>query len=408
MDEKTLFCVMNKEPDCRFVTWDEMKSNEDLWDIAPRRISQHTLRPTHVVVNLQQIVLNYRILKAHCQKPVMAVIKADAYGHGIVEVAKVLEQEGAPYFGVAYLEEALLLREEGIQTPILVMGGILGEQIPLYIRHNITLTASSVDKLKSIEACAKEMGKNAIAHLKIDTGMERIGVHDYSAATILEVASQCRHVQIEGIFTHFANSDAVKLDHTQMQCTRFESVLEIAQQFGLEIPLRHLANSAAVVRLPQSYGSMVRAGIMIYGVYPSLEVPRLEGIKPAMTWRSNSVFFKVVQPGRPVGYGSKWVSDKMTRIVTVPVGYGDGYHRVMSGKAEVLIRGKRYPVVGSICMDQIMINIGWDEVYNGEEVVLLGAQGSNEVSVDELADWAQTNPYEILTSINLRVTRVHV
>lgn len=385
-----------------------MKSKKDSLEIAPRRISQHTLRPTHIVVKIEQIVQNYRILQAHCQKPVMAVIKADAYGHGIVEVAKALEAEGAPYFGVAYLEEALLLREEGVQTPILVMGGILGEQIPLYIENNITLTASSIDKLRAIETCAQAMNHRAIAHLKIDTGMERIGVHDYSAGSLLEVASACQNVQIEGIFTHFANSDMPDLSHTRLQCERFEIVLKQAQEMGLDIPLQHLANSAAVVRLPESYGTMVRAGIMLYGVYPSSDVPRLEGIRPAMTWRSQSVFFKVLQPGRPVGYGSKWVSDEMTRIVTIPVGYGDGYHRVMSGQAEVLIRGKRYPVVGSICMDQIMVNIGWDEVYNGEEVLLLGEQGEDQISVDELAQWAQTNTYEILTSINLRVTRVHI
>lgn len=377
-------------------------------DFAPRRISQHTLRPTHIVVKIEQIVQNYRILQAHCQKPVMAVIKADAYGHGIVEVAKALEAESAPYFGVAYLEEALLLREEGIKTPILVMGGILGEQIPLYIENGITLTASSVDKLMAIEACAREIKKKAIAHLKIDTGMERIGVHDYSAGAILETASNCQHVDIEGIFTHFANSDMPDLSHTRLQCERFEKVLQQVHTIGLNIPLQHLANSAAVVRLAESYGTMVRAGIMLYGVYPSLDVPRLEGIKPAMTWRSQSVFFKVLQPGRPVGYGSKWVSDRLTRIVTIPVGYGDGYHRVMSGQAEVLIRGKRYPVVGSICMDQIMVNIGWDEVYNGEDVILLGEQGDSKISVEELADWAQTNTYEILTSINLRVTRIHI
>lgn len=385
-----------------------MKVNKSPWDTAPRRISQHTLRPTHIVVHLAQIVQNYRVLRAHCQKPVMAVIKADAYGHGIVEVARALEAEGVPYFGVAYLEEALLLREEGIQTPILVMGGILGEQIPLYIEHRITLTASSVDKLMAIEHCAKKLGKTAIAHIKIDTGMERIGVHDYSAGAILETATNCRHVNIEGIFTHFANSDMRDLTHTRLQCERFISVLQQAKEIGLDIPMQHLANSAAIVRLPESYGTMVRAGIMLYGVYPSADVPRLPGIQPAMTWRSKSVFFKVVQPGRPVGYGSKWVSETLTRIVTIPVGYGDGYHRVMSGRAEVLIRGKRYPVVGAICMDQIMVNIGWDEVYNGEEVVLLGGQEQACISVEELAEWAQTNPYEVLTSINLRVTRIHV
>ena len=382
-----------------------MSSSKSILPIEPRRISQHTLRPTHVSVDLDQLVSNYQNIRTHCGTEVMAVIKADAYGHGIVAVAKCLEAEGCAYFGVAYLEEALLLREEGIQTPILVMGGILGEQIPLYIEHNITLTASSIDKLQAIEKTAQQMKQRATVHLKIDTGMGRIGVQEWSAPKLLDAAKKCVGVEIEGVFTHFANADSTDLEHAHIQIDRFESVLETANEMGLQIPMVHMANSGAALQLAKSHKQLVRTGLLLYGVYPDSDIPKIIDVKPVLKWTSRVVYFKVLPPNRPIGYGSKWSSSKQTRIVTVPVGYGDGYHRRMTGRAEVLIRGKRYPVVGSICMDQIMVDIGWDEAFNGDEVVLLGEQGNQEITVDELAQWADTISYEILTSINLRVTR---
>ncbi len=371
----------------------------------PRRISHHTLRPTHVSVDLEQLVRNYQQIKMYCGCDVMAIIKADAYGHGIVAVAERLEREGCAYFGVAYLEEAILLREEGIQTPILVMGGILGEQIPLYIEHDITLTASSIDKLNAIERTAERLQQTAKVHLKIDTGMGRIGVQEWSAHKLLDVAKSCTHINIEGIFSHLANADTADLDHAKLQLQRFEGVLQTAKEIGLNIPMVHIANSGATLQLKQSHKQMVRTGLLLYGVYPDTSIPRTIIVKPVLRWTSKVVYFKVLPPNRPIGYGSKWYSSKQTRIVTIPVGYGDGYHRRMTGRAEVLIRGKRYPVVGAICMDQIMIDIGWDEVFNGEEVVLLGTQGEQCIAVEELAVWADTITYEILTSINLRVTR---
>lgn len=377
------------------------------------RISQQVSRPTQVLVDLGQIVRNYHAIQQHTGTHVMAIIKADAYGHGIVEVATRLQQENVAYFGVAYLEEALLLRESGIQTPILVLGGIVGAQIPLYIEHNITMTASSIDKLMAIEEFAKQYyamqtDNKPKVHLKIDTGMERIGVHEYSAKGFLEKAKACQYVEIEGVYSHFANADSVNLSHATLQLERFHMVLTMATEMALSFRYRHIANSGAVLQLPESTLDMVRVGILLYGVYPSSSLAKTIDVRPALLWKSQVVFFKVVLPHRPVGYGSTWQSDQMTRVVTIPVGYGDGYHRHMMGQAEVLIRGKRYPVIGSICMDQIMVNIGWDEVYNGEEVVLLGSQGKEEITAHELALWSGSISYEMLTSINLRVSRVYI
>jgi len=368
-------------------------------------ITEDFLRPTHIKIDLRQIVKNYHALCLHANRPIMAILKANAYGHGIIEVARCLEKVSAPYFGLAYLEEGLLLRQAGIKTPILILGGIIGEQIPLFIENDLTITASSVDKLRAIELVAQQLGKRAKVHLKIDTGMERIGVHYYSAQALLQAANGCKSVDIEGIFSHFANADGKDLSYARMQLDRFNQVLRRAEQIGLDIPLRHMSNSGALIQLPEASFDMLRIGILLYGVYPSQEVPRKIPVKPAMTWVTRVVYFKVIQPDHPVSYGSLWKSDQHSRIVTIPVGYGDGYHRRMTGSAEVIIGGQRYPVVGAICMDQAMVNIGWDEAYNGDEVVLLGQQGESCITPEDLAEWADTIPYEILTSINTRVSR---
>ena len=338
----------------------------------------------------------------------MTILKANAYGHGIVEVARRLEKENVPYIGLAYVEEGVLLRQEGIETPILILGGIIGEQIPIFLRNNLSITASSVDKLKAIDQVAKQIGIRAKVHLKIDTGMERIGVHYYSAESLLQQALLCTNVEIEGIFSHFATADNGDLEYAKIQLRRFQEVLKIVDDLGLQIPFRHLSNSGALLQLPEAHFDMLRIGILLYGVYPSLEVPRIIDVSPAMKWVTRVVYFKVVKPEHPVSYGSLWKAKEMVRMVTIPVGYGDGYHRRMTGSAEVLIRGKRYPVVGAICMDQAMVNIHWDEAYNGDEVVLLGKQGEEEITVEDLALWANTIPYEILTSINTRVSREYL
>lgn len=367
------------------------------------------VRPTVAEIDLDRLTANYRAIQRHVQPArVMAVLKANAYGHGLVRVAQHLESLGAPYLGVAYLEEGVLLREAGVTTPILVMGGILGNQIPLFLRYGLTLTASSVEKLGQIEAASQRLGLRARVHLKIDTGMERIGVHYYSADTLLDAALNSQHVQIEGIYSHFANSDSADLRSAHTQFGRFQQVLARYAERGLTPPLRHIANSGAILQLPDTHLDMVRAGILLYGVYPSAETSRTVLVHPALSWKTRVVYFKVVKPGHPVSYGSTWETDRLTRVVTLPVGYGDGYFRSMSGHAQVLIRGRRYGVVGRICMDQMMVNINWDSAYNNDEVVLIGASGDEQITCESLAAWAGTIPYEVLTNINTRVPRVYV
>jgi alanine racemase len=373
--------------------------------------STTVLRPTHLEVNLARLRQNYRVIAARVSPArVMPVLKANAYGHGLVAVAKMLEREQPFALAVAYLEEALRLREAGVRTPVLVLGGLVGAQIPRFLEHDLTLTASSIDKLLAIEECAGLKGVKARVHLKVDTGMERIGTHWYSAERLLEASLRVRNVQVEGIFTHFANADAPDLTHARLQLERFQEVLRFYEKRSLPTPLRHIANSGAILQMPQSYLDIVRPGILLFGSSPTAELPLTLEVKQALRWLTQVVFFKVVKADNPVSYGSSWSPGTDTRIITLPVGYGDGYMRAMSGRAEVIVRGARVPVVGRICMDQIMVDIGKGAAYNGDEVVLLGESAVSRASIriEELAVWANTIRHEILTNINTRVPRIYI
>jgi len=383
------------------------------------------LRPTHLEVSLARLAQNYRAIAAHVgpRTQVMPILKANAYGHGLVEVARRLETIGAPYVGVAYLEEGVRLRREGVRLPVLVLGGIVGEQIPRFLEHDLTLTASSIDKLRAIDACAAATGRRAKVHLKIDTGMERIGVHWYSASKLLEESLRVSHVDVEGVFTHFANADEADLTHARLQLERFHEVLRFYEDRSVPTPLRHAANSGAIVQMPESHLDLVRPGILFYGASPSPAVakriaagprgqPRTIEVRGALRWVTRVVYFKVVEAGNPVSYGSTWAPSVRTRVVTLPVGYGDGYPRAVSrrGPAEVIVRGVRRPIVGRVCMDQLMVDLGPEgTAYNGDEVVLLGrdAEG-HEITAEELAGWADTIAHDVLVSINTRVPRVYV
>lgn len=390
-----------------------LRLSDKIYGVSPINHATITIngivRPTYAEVDLARLRENLEAIRNKvAPAKVMAVLKANAYGHGMVEVARSVVAWGAEYLGVAVLEEGILLREMGITTPILVLGGILGDQTPLFLQYDLALTASSVEKLEHINQVASQMGVTARVHLKIDTGMERIGVHWYSARTLLETSLRCRYVQVEGIYSHFANADAADLASARLQLERFQETLRFYEQRSLPTPMRHIANSGAVLQLAESYLDMVRPGILFFGVYPSPEVERSVHVRPALSWKSRVVYFKVVQPHHPISYGWTWQSDHLIRVVTVPVGYGDGYFRAMSNRAQVILGGKKYPQVGRICMDQIMVNIEWDSAYNGDEVILIGESGGESVTVEDLAEWAGTVPYEILTNINTRVPRVYL
>ncbi|MBN2105367.1 alanine racemase [bacterium] len=373
-------------------------------------IDNDVVRPTHVEVDLTRLTDNFNAIKEHVSPAkMMPVLKANAYGHGLVEIAKHMQKIGADYIGVAVLEEGILLRKSGITLPILVMGGILGNQVPHFLKYDLTMTASSIQSLNQINTAAGHLQIQAKVHLKIDTGMERIGVHDYNAESFLESAMKSPHVFMEGIFSHFASSDAADLTHARLQLSRFQKVLTCFDDIKKDLPpMIHMANSGAILQLPEATFNMVRPGILLYGVYPTGESKHTIRVHPALTWKSRVVYFKIIRPNRPVGYGSKWQTDHPVHAVTIPVGYGDGYFRSMSHKAQVLIRGKKYPVIGTISMDQIVANIEQDSAYSDDEVILIGELDGQRISCENLADWAGTIPYEILTNINTRVPRIYV
>jgi len=375
--------------------------------LAPVDPEAARLRPTFATVSLSRLRANLAAVKAHVgPAKVMAVLKANAYGHGLEAVARCLAPQ-ADAFGVALVEEGIALRALGIEREILVMGGIWSRQIPLFLEHSLSFTVPSLARLAEIDEAAAALGRTARVHLKIDTGMERIGVHPYSAGPLLEAAARSPHVEVAGIYSHFANADATDLAPTRLQLERFLEVLRFYELRSIEPPLRHIAGSAALLRLPEANLDMVRPGILLYGVYPFEGAPRPVAVKPALSWRTRVVYFKVVEPGSPVSYGSTWQSDHRVRLVTVPVGYGDGYFRALSNRAQVVLRGQRHPQVGRVCMDQMMVNIEWGEGHNGDEVILIGDEGGARVTVEELAEWAGTIPYEILTAISARVPRIY-
>jgi alanine racemase len=362
------------------------------------------MRPTYLEVNLLQLQKNIESIRAHvAPAKIMTMVKANAYGHGIDGVAPFIEPF-VDYFGVAILEEGIHLRQLGITKPILVAGGTLPEQVSFFAEHDLTLTGSSVELLDAAEEVSRSVGKRIKTHLKIDTGMERVGVRDYEAEAFIEHSLNLKYVDVEGIYTHFANSEEPDLIHARLQLERFQGVLTMYEKRSEpHPPLRHTANSGAVLQFPESYFDLVRPGLITYGVHPKGMMQSVK-LKPALTWKSRVAYSKITKPGRPVSYGSLWQAEAEARIVTIPCGYADGYFRRMTNQARVTINGKKYPQVGRICMDQFMVNVGAEAVKVGDEVILLGG----EITAYDLAEWTGTNEYEVLTNISARVPRVYV
>lgn len=365
------------------------------------------MRPTFLEVNLTQLKQNLENIRAKvAPAKVLVVLKANAYGHGVDGVAPFIAPF-ADYIGVAIAEEGIHLRKMGIATPILVMGGTLPQQLPDFFEYDLTLAASSLDLLTAAEQLAASTRKRLKIHLKVDTGMERIGVREYEADSLIELALSCSHLDLEGIFTHFANSEVMSLQKNMtplsLQLERFEEILALFEKRGAPQPrIRHTANSGAILLHPESYYDMVRPGVLFYGVYPGRDVEKTIEVRPALTWRSKVVYSKITQPGRGVSYGSLWQAEAESRVVTVPCGYADGYFRRMTNQARVNINGRLYPQVGRICMDQFMVNAEEDDVKVGDEVILLGGG----ITAEDLADWTGTNEYEVMTNISARVPRV--
>jgi alanine racemase len=367
------------------------------------------MRLTHAEIDLNKLRNNINEVKRAISPGVkiMGIVKANAYGHGLVEISKALVSNGIDYLGVGFLEEGIILRQEGITAPILVLGGVLGSQIREFLENNLEITVSSIEIAERIEQeVQRENRKKARVHLKIDTGMERIGVHAETALPFVERVSRMPHIDVLGIYSHFATSDERDKSFVKNQLNRFTELLQKVQSAGIHIPEIHFASSGAILDSPDTYFTMVRPGIILYGVYPSQETSERFPVEPILTLKSNVVFLKELAPGTSISYGRKYYTKDRIRVATVPIGYGDGYSRGLTNIGEVLIRGKRFPVVGVVCMDQIMVNVGHEaEVHVGDEVVLIGSSGDQNISVWDLALKSGTNAYEFLTGLAARVPR---
>ncbi|MFQ5823084.1 MAG: alanine racemase [bacterium] len=372
-------------------------------------MSSTSSRPSFVEINLAAITHNLNeIKKKVAPAKIMAIVKADAYGHGLKEVTKIAIENGAAYLGVARLEEGIILREYNFKAPILVLGGFFENQIEEFLNFDLELTLYDICLAKALSIKAKEFGKIVNVHVKVDTGMGRLGIAWKRADDFVQKVLELNHLQIVSIYTHFANSDEKDKSFAMTQLNRFGHVLTNLDEKNIRIPIKHAANSGAILDLPNSYFDMVRAGVIMYGYYPSLETSESMAIKPSMSIKSRVIYSKEVEEGTSISYGQTFKTKRRTKIATVPIGYGDGFNRLLSNQGEVLIQGQRFPVVGRVTMDHIMVDVGPEsDVKNGEEVVLLGRQGKEEITIYEICEKLDTIPYEVTCWVSKRIPKIY-
>jgi alanine racemase len=365
------------------------------------------IRPTHAVIDLTALDHNIRSIRRRAAgKKIMAIVKANAYGHGILEVTRQAVASGVDYIGVGFLEEGIFLRQNDVEAPILVMGGILGYQVRKFIQYDLEITVSSLELARHIDRDAGN--QKARVHLKIDTGMERIGVSYQHAVDFVREATKLQHIEIVGIYSHFATADEKDSPFMAVQLERYAHVIDTLRSEGIDAPLKHIGNTGAVAGMDADYGNMVRPGLGLYGMYPSRSSPNDLDLKPVLSLLSKVVFIKRVPADTGISYGLLYRTKVPSNIVTIPIGYGDGYSRLLTNNADVLIHGKRYPVVGAVCMDQLMVNLGDDRAEIGDEVVLVGRMGQEEITAAEIAERMGTIPYEVTCMINARVPRLYI
>ena len=366
---------------------------------------------TWAEINLDAIKYNFDQVKSKTNSKIMAIIKADAYGHGVKEVAELLQKEGAYAFGVATSEEALELRSLGFTLPILILGVIFKEEYHKIIENNISFAIADIESARIASDVAKTLGKKALVHIKLDTGMGRIGFcfGEESTKEILEI-SKMENVEIQGIFSHMAKADEEDKTYANMQFKAFTDMCACLEEKGVCLPLKHIANSASIATLPHTHLDMVRSGIVTYGLNPSDEVNEKHiSLKPAMTLKSRISHVKIMEEDGAISYGGHYIAKKGQKIATVAIGYADGFSRVLSGRTKVLVNGELAPVVGNICMDQCMIDAtNIKDIKIGDEVIIFGSDGNNTISVDSVALLIGTINYEIVCSVTKRVPRVYI
>lgn len=367
-------------------------------------------RPTFCSVDLEALRWNFGQVREKVGRRVkiLSVVKANAYGHGARQVATTLEKAGSDAFAVATLEEGIELRKAGVRSPILILAGVYPNQLEEILRYRFTPVLYDLETLERLESELKRVDASLGFHLKLDTGMGRIGFLPSDIDHWLPTLGRLKSLKFDGLISHFSDAESGEEEYSRNQLATFAAVVERLRQAKLCPSLIHMALSAAVITLPSSYFTMVRPGLILYGVYPSPAMAEKIALKPVLTWKTAVLQVRSLPKGSSVSYGRTFVTKRKSRIATLPVGYADGYQRLLSNRGSVLVKGRRAPIVGRVCMDLTMIDVtDIRGVRRGDEVVLLGRQGRDEISADEMALWAETISYEILTSISARVPRVY-
>jgi len=374
--------------------------------------NQLCYRPTFIEVDLNAIRYNFLQIRKHVGKDtaILVPIKANAYGHGMLETCETLVRSGVDYLGAGTVDEAVFLRRNGFRKiPILMLGSVLRSAVEPIISNNITQTVGDMRLARAVDKSAGKMGKKAKVHIKIDTGMGRIGIWHEDAMGLISKISKLNNVKIEGIFSHFPSADEDSL-LTHKQIKDFLSLLQNVNKTGIDIKYRHMANSMAVVDYKPSHMNLIRPGLMVYGLSPSIGAfsDKIHLI-PALSLKSKIVFIKDVPPGRKISYGGTHITNSYTRVATIPIGYGDGLNRRLSNKGKVLVRGKRALIIGMVCMDQFMLDISHiDSAKIGDEVVIIGKQNKLSISVEEMAQLSDTIPYEVVCWLDKRIARKYI
>jgi alanine racemase len=362
-----------------------------------------------VEIDLWNIAANVRYIRsiAHRETKIISVVKADAYGHGAVEVGRTVLKNGADILAVANVYEAMELRKAGIKVPVLILNWTEPERLKDIIRDNLTQTIFDLDSARALSSTAKKMHRVASVHIKIDTGMGRLGMSAENAAAFIRKAADLPNLKINGIISHLSVAEK-EHDYTEGQFRKFMSVLGGLRKEGIEIPVQHIANSAATLAYPYMHLAAVRPGIIIYGISPWGMKKKCKFLRPAMSFKTKIVSIKEVPKGTSISYGRTFITKRRSLIADIPVGYAQGYNRNLSNKSRVLVNGKRVPIAGRVCMDQCLIDItGVKGVEVGDEVVLFGRQGKGEISAEELASWAGTIGYEIVSTVGRLVPRIY-
>ncbi len=367
-------------------------------------------RPCWTDIHLGALRHNFQQLRRQISSKtrILSVVKADGYGHGLIPAAQVAIKSGAALLGVSSLEEGVALRQAGMKAPVLVLGTLYPfANFSVLFKEKLTPTVASMSTADALSRMAQRLRQRLPVHLKIDTGFGRIGVSTPNAVKFIQHVAQARGLDLQGLFTHFSSSD-VDPAYTRAQTRDFEAVVKAVAKKGIHPPLIHLANSSALLRFPETHGTLVRPGLAYYGIAPYAGAEKRLRLEPALTWKTRVIYLKTVPKGFSVSYARTWKAPRTTRIATLAVGYADGYPRALSNRADVLLRGRRVPVIGRVTMDMMMVDATRiPSTQIGDEVVLIGVQGKERIQAEELAKQAQTNAYEIVSRIAARVPRIY-